>query len=173
MAKVITEKRKTRKQVVRDESSDSEIVPDSPIIIPAVSLPTMSVPLKIVITKSVPEEAPIWVPVSLYVLILRGRSLNVFLFLLHSKLFLLHKFRCHPLSLKFWQSQPLQHSNISYNSLLQPSFNPNLQIHQKPLLMMKQMEEFRKNIWRLTFWFRRGGYSRSHANDWEAVQDFE
>lgn len=70
MGKHIIEKRKKRKLVVREESSDSGIIPETPLgsnslklsqplILTNVSLPTTTVPLKIVVTKPVSEEVPI------------------------------------------------------------------------------------------------------------------
>lgn len=75
MAKHITEKRKKRKLVVREESSDSDIVPETPlgsnspkVSTPLVTssvpptttiIPITTIPLEIVVTKSVIEEVPI------------------------------------------------------------------------------------------------------------------
>ena len=73
--KHFTEKRYKRKLVIRDDSSDNKVVPDTPIAstspmvtsTPIVSLisnvstisPTTTIPLEILVTKSFTEEVPI------------------------------------------------------------------------------------------------------------------
>lgn len=167
MAKHIAEKRKKRNLVVRDESSDNEIVPEVPMgsksPVTSTTSTTSIIPTEIVLTKSVTEE----VQISDIIVNVSDTGANVNVSDEGTKSAIVPgivisstlepattiNFHFHLTFRKFIPPPLHQLLILSYNNHLPHSFNPNPLNHQSLILMMKWMEEVSGEhllIWSLT-----------------------